>query len=908
MTLSWNEIRTRAIRFSHDWKDVKSEKSESQTFWNEFFEIFGISRRRVATYEKSVKLLEDKTGYIDLFWKGKLVVEHKSEGQNLDKAYYQALDYFQGLKEHELPKYIIVSDFKRFKIDDLDENKQYEFELKNLEKNIHLFDFILGHTKREYKDEDPVNIDAAELMGKLHDSLKDNGYEGHPLEALLVRLMFCLFADDTGIFENGYFTYYIDKKTNVDGSDVGMHLSTIFQILNTPTKKRQNNLDEELNTFPYINGKLFEEPLPIPSFDSVTRKLLLECCYFDWSKVSPAIFGSMFQSVMNPVSRRDIGAHYTSEKNILKTINSLFLDELRDEFNSHKNNKKYLEKLLQKISKMKFLDPACGCGTFLIIAYRELRKIQIEIHKRLRIKGKTTQKMISSIEDFDTDINVDAMYGIEILEFPAKIAEVALWLVDHQMNIELSNAFGDYYARLPLTTSPNIIQGNALQLDWEDIVPKTELTCILGNPPFAGKKRRSEEQNKDMELVCGEIKNYKILDYVCCWYVKAVEYIKDTEIKVGFVSTNSITQGEQVGILWDYLLNEKQINIHFAHRTFKWFNQAKSNAQVYVVIIGLATFEAKTKHLFDYETPSSDPIEQKANNINAYLVNQKDVVIKNQSKPICKVPDISFGSMPNDSGNFLFNDSEKAEFLANGNGAEKFIRPFISAREFLHNENRWCLWLKDANPSELKELPIIQERIKKVRDYRLNSKREATRNLAETPYLFGEIRQPDSGNYILIPRHSSEHRKYIPMAFLSSDNIAGDSCCIVKNASSYHFGILTSSMHMAWVRQVCGRIKSDYRYSNNLVYNNYPFPKNATPKQISSVETQVKNVLKMRKEFKNSSLADLYDPLGIPKKILDAHKKLDRAVERCYRAKTFKSDRERLEYLFELYNEYVNVR
>ena len=906
MTLSWNEIRKRAIKYSHDWKDVKSEKSESQTFWNDFFDIFGISRRRVATYEKSVKLFGDKKGYIDLFWKGKLIVEHKSEGQDLDKAYYQALDYFQGLKEQELPKYIIVSDFKRFKLDDLDENKQYEFELKDLDKNIHLFDFILGHTKREYKDEDPVNIKAAELMGKLHDSLKENGYEGHPLEVLLVRLMFCLFADDTGIFENGYFTYYIDKKTNVDGSDVGMHLSTIFQVLNTPTQKRQNNLDEELNNFPYINGKLFEEALPIPSFDSETRKMLLECCYFDWSKVSPAIFGSMFQSVMNPVSRRDIGAHYTSEKNILKTINSLFLDELRDEFNSHKNNKKYLEKLLQKISKMKFLDPACGCGTFLIIAYRELRKLQIEIHKQLRIKGKTTQKMISSIEDFDADINVDALYGIEILEFPAKIAEVALWLVDHQMNIELSNAFGDYYARLPLTTSPNIIQENALELNWEDIVPKTELTCILGNPPFAGKKRRNEEQNKDIELICGEIKNYGILDYVCCWYAKAAEYIKDTEIKVGFVSTNSITQGEQVGVLWDYLFNEMDIKIHFAHRTFKWLNQAKGNAQVYVIIIGFATFEAKNKHIFDYETPSSDPIEQKANNINSYLVNQKNIVIKNRSKPICKVPEISFGSMPNDGGNFLFNDLEKAEFLANGSDAEKFIRPFISAREFLHNENRWCLWLKDTTPSELKDLKNIRERVKNVRDYRLNSKRKATRNLAETPYLFGEIRQPDSGKYILIPLHSSEHRKYIPMAFLSHDNIVNNSCSIVKNATLYHFGILTSSMHMAWVRQICGRIKSDYRYSNNLVYNNFPFPKNATPKQISIVETQVKNVLKIRNVFKDSSLADLYDPIYMNKNLISAHKKLDRAVERCYRTKTFKSDLERLEYLFELYNKYVS--
>jgi hypothetical protein len=905
MTLSWNEIRKRAIEFSYEWKDEKSEKSESQSFWNDFFNIFGISRRRVATYEKSVKLFGDKNGFIDLFWKGKLIVEHKSEGKSLDKAYYQALDYFHGLSEDELPKYVLVSDFYRFRLDNIDKDEQHEFELKDLADNIHLFDFILGHTKREYKDEDPVNIKAAELMGELHDSLKENGYEGHPLEVLLVRLMFCLFADDTGIFERGHFTYYIENKTNIDGSDVGIHIMHIFQILDTSDDGRQQNLDEDLNNFPYINGRLFGENLPIPSFDSDARKILLKCCNFDWSRVSPAIFGSMFQSVMDSDERRDIGAHYTSEKNIIKTIDALFLDDLWHEFNSHKNNKKYLQQLLEKISKMKFLDPACGCGTFLIIAYRELRRLQIEIHKQLKKEGKYTQQMIANIEDFDSDLNVDSMYGIEILEFPARIAEVALWLVDHQMNKELSDAFGEYYVRLPLKTAPNIINGNALECDWNDVVSREELTCILGNPPFAGKKRRNKEQNADMETICGHIKNYGILDYVCCWHIKSAEYIKGTDIKVGLVSTNSIAQGEQVGILWDYLLNTMNIKINFAHRTFKWFNQAKGKAQVYVIIIGFAAFDSKSKYLFDYESVNSDPIEVKVDNINPYLVNQKDVIIKNRRKPICDVPEISFGSMPNDAGNFLFNDSEKEEFLASGKDAAKFIRPFISAKEFLHNKNRWCLWLKDATPSEIKKSPNVQERIKNVQEYRSKSTRKATMKLAETPYLFGENRQPYDGDYILIPRHSSENRKYIPMAFLSHDNIAGDSCVIVKNASLYHFGVLTSSMHMAWVKQICGRIKSDYRYSNTLVYNNYPWPKNPTSKQITDVENRVKELLDIRKKFKDSSLADLYDPLMIPKELTDAHNKLNRVVERCYMSKPFKSDLERLELLFELYDEYI---
>ena len=472
-----------------------------------------------------------------------------------------------------------------------------------------------GGEERSYEEEDPVNIKAAELMGNLHDSLKANGYDGHPLEVLLVRLMFCLFADDTGIFEKDQFTRYIKTKTKIDGSDVGLHLNAIFQTLNKPEEERQKNLDEELRLFRYVNGSIFEERFEDPSFDSDGRKILLECCHFDWSRVSPAIFGSLFQSVMDPKERRDLGAHYTSEENILKTVRALFLDDLRHEFELHKHNKRYLQEMLERIGAMKFLDPACGCGNFLIIAYRELRRLQIEIHKQLRkIEGQLGQRVLNI--EFAHDLNVDAMYGIEILEFPARIAEVALWLVDHQMNVELSKELGEYFARLPLEKAPNIVNENALKLDWKKIVPKEELTYILGNPPYVGKKKRSAEQNDDMSLICGNIKNYGILDYVCCWYVKTAEYIKDTKIKAGFVSTNSITQGEQVGLLWDYLLNEKKIKIHFAHRTFRWFNQARGKAQVYVVIIGFASFDTKLKLLYDYETPTSDPVGVKASNIN----------------------------------------------------------------------------------------------------------------------------------------------------------------------------------------------------------------------------------------------------------------------------------------------------
>jgi len=905
MPLSLNEIRARAIAFSNEWRDERRERAESQTFWNEFFSIFGIPRRKVASFEHPVTMLGEARGYIDLFWKGNLVVEHKSRGENLDKAYSQALDYFNELSNDELPKYVIVSDFARFRIYDLDNDGAItEFTLEDLAQHIHLFDFISGYTRRTYRDEDPVNIEAARLMGKLHDILKDSGYIGHPLELFLVRLMFCFFADDTGIFERGHFTWYVENKTNIDGSDLGNHITSIFQILDTPEENRQTNLDEDLASFSYVNGSLFEERLDIPYFNSVMRKLLLECCYFDWSKVSPAIFGSLFQSVMEDRDRRDLGAHYTSEKNISKTINCLFLDDLRAEYNSHINNKRYLGELLRKIGRIKIFDPACGCGTFLIISYRELRRLEVEIHRQIRKLEGASEQQVLDIEIFNRDINVDSMYGIELLEFPVRIAHVALWLVDHQINMEITNEFGIYYTRLPLTKTPNIIQGNALRLNWEEFVPKSDDVYIIGNPPYVGKKKRSDEQNEDMKLICSNIRNYGVLDYVACWYVKSADYITNTKIKVGFVSTNSITQGEQVGILGNYLLNENDITIHFAHRTFKWLNEARGNAQVYVVIIGFGAFDINHKRLFDYLTPQSDPMEKRVKNINAYLVNQDNIVISNRNEPICEVPRISFGSMPNDNGNLLFTDEDRDQFLSIEPDAAKYILPLISAREFIRGENRWCLWLKEADPAEIRGLREVQRRVNSVREYRLRSNRAATRRLAETPSLFGEIRQP-SNEYILIPLHSSENRKYIPMAFLSPNCIANNSCSVIENATLYHFGVLTSSMHMAWVRQVCGRIKSDFRYSNKLVYNNFPWSKNISSKQRRSVTDRARIVLTVRDEYVGNSLADLYDPNVMPERLLRAHRELDRVVDRCYRRNPFNSDLERLNFLFSLYQTYI---
>lgn len=903
--LTQKEIRDRAAIFAHEWADVSREKAEAQTFWNEFFNIFGITRRRVASFEEPVKRLGDKKGSIDLFWKGNLIVEHKSKGENLDTAYTQALDYFPGIKEQELPKYVLVSDFARFRLYDLEEDKKYEFTLESLPNNIHRFGFISGYTKRTYKDEDPVNIRVAMKMGELHDALLESGYSGHDLEVFLVRLVYCLFADDTGIFPKDHFHYSIERNTKEDGSDTGSLIETIFQVLNTSPEKRQKTLSEELQQFQYVNGMLFEERLPLPMFNKYMREILLECCSFDWGKVSPAVFGSLFQSIMDPKKRRNIGAHYTAERNILKVVRGLFLDELYREFESVKNDYRKLRQFHDRIAKLRFFDPACGCGNFLIISYRELRRLEIEILRQLHVLSGAVGVQLETDVSSLSRIDVDAFYGIEIEEFPARIAEVALWLTDHQMNMELSAEFGQTIVRLPLRKSPHIVHGNSLRTDWEMLVPKASETTlyILGNPPFVGKQHRTEEQNHDMEKVCGDVAGYGVLDYVCAWYVKAAQYIQNTRIKVAFVSTNSITQGEQVGVLWQYLLN-KGIKIHFAHRTFRWSSEAKGVAQVYCVVIGFAAFEAPVKRLYDYDTPSSEPMEVAAKNINPYLIDADDLVIVNRGKPICNVPEMMYGSKPTDGGYLLLTDEEKEELLRKEPDASGFIHPLISADEFINGRNRWCLWLKDASPTQIRKMPEVMKQVEAVKEFRQNSKKEATRRLADVPYLFGEPRQPEY-DYVVIPRHSSEHRKYVPMGFFSKDYILHDSCSSLPQATLYHFGILTSAMHMAWMRQVCGRIKSDYRYSNQLVYNNFPWPESPTDKKQEQVANAAQKVLDARAEFPDASLADLYDPNAMPKKLLDAHKALDVAVDACYRPSGFKTELERLRYLFELYRKYT---
>lgn len=946
MALSWNEIKDRALHFSKEWASTSNEEADAKPFLVEFFNVFGISSKRVGTFEHRVKKLDEKDGYIDLLWKGTILIEMKSRGKNLDRAYQQAIDYTHGLKQHELPKYILVSDFENFRLYDLEEDKHLEFKLNELVNNVQHFGYILGYQKKVYKEQDPANIKAAELMGKLHDRLKEIGYTGHPLEVYLVRILFLMFSEDTTIFNKQQFQDYLEQRTNEDGSDLAAKLQELFQVLNTPNENRFKNLDEQLADFPYVNGKLFEEILPMASFDSKMRLALLDCCYIDWSKISPAIFGSMFQSVMNPTERRNLGAHYTSETNILKLIKPLFLDDLWREFESIKGNKNKLPEFHKKLSTLRFLDPACGCGNFLVITYRELRLLELEILRALNTSGQRVMDVSSIIW-----LDVDMMYGIEYEEFPARIAEVAMWLIDHQMNMLISNEFGQYFARLPLKKAAKIVNGNALQTDWNSLIRNQDITItanntivtvndpeleyttvniktsnltiidlrtakeeiiqvknsfdfILGNPPFLGKSNQNSEQKADMDKVFAGYKGTGVLDYVTAWYLKAAQVIQNTKTKVAFVSTNSISQGEQVGILWNILFNQYKIKIHFAHQTFTWKNEAKGNAAVHVVIIGFANFDSNNKSLYEYNDIKGEPHLLKVKNINPYLVESKDILLSKRTNTICKSPIMNYGSMPNDGGHLLLNETEKEELILKEPQSSKFIKRFVMGEELINNIPRYCLWLVNIKPEELSMFPEILKRVKSVYEIRISSNRETTNKLAQFPTIFGEIRQPQS-QYIALPRVSSVNRKFIPIAIFEKDVIAGDKVYTISSDSKYVFGILNSTMHMCWMRVTSGRLKSDYSYSNQLTYNNFPWPENPTEKQVKAIEAAAQKVLDARLQFPNSSLADLYDPLTMPPALVKAHNELDKAVDLAYRSQPFTSEANRMVYLFELYEKYT---
>jgi hypothetical protein len=908
-SISWSEIRQRALHFAHEWKGESRESAEKQSFWNDFFKVFGLERRSVASFEEPVRNIKGKYGFIDLFWKGVVLVEHKSQGKDLSAAKSQAFQYIQDLlragEREVIPRYVIISDFESFALHDLDsDSNSVEFALRELPQNVKSFAFLRGETSLRLDPEDPANEKACMVMADLHDKLKSGGFDEHELERFLVRVLFCLFAEDTGIFEPSSFTSFIKNYTRPDGSDLGAQLNALFEVLNTPGHKRQKGLDDSLVIFPYVNGQLFAERLGFANFNSLMRSSLIECCEFQWAKISPAVFGSLFQGVMASKARRQVGAHYTSERDILKLIRSLFLDQLKEELEAildDRSNRRAsnLKAFQLKLRSLRFLDPACGCGNFLILAYRELRRLELRVLlERFPAQQVTDIKSVCSVD-------VDQFYGIEFLEWPVRIAEIGMWLIDHQMNREVAEAMGQSFVRLPLQAAPHIVHANALKIAWEDVLSPKDCSFILGNPPFVGKKEQSDTQKDDMRQIWGKTKGAGNLDYVTGWYLKTAQYIKNSEVRCAFVSTNSISQGEQVGTLWSELFGKYRLKIYFAHRTFAWQSETKGKANVHVVIIGFCSQDISPKYLYEYEKLKGEPVVSVVTNINPYLVEGGDVFIRSRSSPLNGAPKVSYGSMMIDKersagvdeGLILSSESRK-QILEEAPAFEPYIRRLFGGDEFLNGTERWCLWLVGAPPELLRMSQLVHARIEKVREFRAHSKRPQTKALASTPSLFGEIRQPNS-TYLLIPKVSSETRFYLPIGFMDPSSIASGSTLIIPDANLYHFGILSSNMHNAWMRTVAGRMKSDYQYSANIVYNNFPWP--ADLQGSEKIEDAAQAVIEERAKFPNSTLAALYDPIAMPSTLAKAHAVLDKMVDKAYRSKPFQSDRKRVEFLFELF-------
>ncbi len=973
MRLSWAEIKTRAIAFSQEFKDARDEKSQAQTFWLKFFEAFGVESHRVGVFESRVRKLNKRVGFADYFWPGLVLIEHKSAGESLEIASDQAADYCINLKEGEHPRFLLVCDFQNFWLKDLADSTELRFNLKDLPQHVSSFGFILGQQTSRVQANDPINERAVKKLSLLHSALRRDGYKRHPLQLLLVRLLFCMFADKTGLFEpKDRFTDLIERGTSPDGSNVGQVLTQLFDELDTELSERQSKAPGWFKDFPYVNGKLFEEKIRTASFDGHMRELLLDCCALDWARISPAVFGSMFQHIMDAEGldskhdlRRELGAHYTSEDNILKLIGPLFLDELKMELEKAKGSIKALFEFQKKLRRLHFFDPACGCGNFLVITYRELRLLELAVFDAVKTQAmrKPGLSGLVALDAFQKEmVDVNQFSGIEIEEFPARVAQVAMWLVDHQMNIQSSERLEAWLPRLPLKNSANIRIGNALDLDWAQLCPPEHTHFILGNPPFVGKQMQTPEQKASMErLLAGAgIAGGGVLDLVAGWYIKAGQYLagsaaaqanerkkefKDAafakakqvswmdepetasqaadkaarqslddifalaeaqdlasreKIKIAFVSTNSICQGEQVGLLWSWMMRQG-ISIEFAHRTFKWSNEASGKAAVHCVIIGFGLAgrvdKVKPKRLFDYldefgvSEASGTLVEEEAEQINPYLVDAAQVVLPSRRQAVCAVSPIVFGSMPNDGGHLLLSEDDKTELLNFEPDAAPYLRQFLGADEFLNNSPRYCLWLQGIETQKLAKLPKVRQRIAAVKKHRLSSARAATRKLAEEPHLFGEIRQPDSGKYILIPLHSSENRRYVPLGFADAEIICGNANALIPDATFYHFAILTSAMHMAWVRYTCGRLKSDFRYSANIVYNNFPWPELDSGKAKdaalrSEIEAAGQAVLDSRATHQAgaepASLATLYDPNTMPADLRAAHLALDALVDKAY--------------------------
>ena len=909
MVVATNELRVRARRFSHDWKDAVYEKGETQAFYEAFFRIFDVERRAVARYEERVTLLDNTRGYIDLHWPGTLLVEQKSAGRSLAAAREQALRYFDGLDNAAQPRYLLLCNFQEFELEDLDEREVTRFRLADLAKHIDKFAFIMGVQPRRFTDQDPVNIRASELVGAIHDSLLSSGYGGESLQRLMVRLVFCFFAEDSGIFPQDAFLNLIERRTTADGATLGQWLTNLFEVLDTPEEERQTYLDEQLNAFPYVDGDLFEGALPMPSFTAELRESVLDAAWFNWDGISPAIFGSLFQSIMDPSERRASGAHYTSEQAILKVIEPLFLDELRAEFDRARRRRSpavreaALRDLQKKLGSLKLLDPACGCGNFLIVAYRELRELEIAILKRLHPSGVSTAALdVSQISMID----VDQFYGIELNDFACLIAEAALWMMDHIMNRRMGDELGRTFARIPLTAAPHIHHEDALEIDWNEVLPAGECSYVFGNPPFVGSQLRSAMQGRQLQRAAGLNGGTGHLDYVTAWFFRAGQYVQAEQAKIAFVATNSITQGEQVATMWPVLLERYDLEITFAHRTFEWSSEARGKAHVHVVIIGLAprAVAPSRRVLYSYADLRGSPQRTEHAVLAPYLLDggalaDPNIAVRTSRTPLNGLPPLSYGTQPIDGGHFILNREERAALLTECPEAAPFIRPYLGAREFINREERWILHLRDAEPALLTDCERLRQIVQDVRAFRRRSRSPEARELAEHPNRFAQTCAPEEP-FLVIPETSSSRRSYVPIGWLEPPAVPSNALRVIEGASKPVFALLCSAMHNAWLAQIGGRLKSDYRFSTSLVYNTFPVPE-LNDDRLQALSAAAEGVLDARARFAGESLANLYAPDLMPADLRDAHRQLDRAVDRLYRRRRFASDRERAEHLLGMY-------
>ena len=925
VTLNKKEILHRAYRFMKDYADADYEMGQAQDFIRDLCEVFGFSHKRLVSFEQRVKKLGGGKGRIDGFYPGKLLIEMKSRGQDLDKAYVQATEYLPGLTDAELPDYILVCDFDQLRLYKRDGHSDpiCSHGLKDFDKHIDAYLFLAGFEAEAQAAQIAVNEDAARKIAGLHDAMREGGYSGADLERYMVRLLFCLFADDTGIFEtDGAFARYIRQHSKADGSDLDGMLQNLFDTLNRAPDKRPKNLPDELRVFPYINGSVFGGRLECCYFDGAARRMLLGCAEdFDWSTISPAIFGSLFQAVIHhdgegqqakSSKRRELGAHYTSETNILRVIQPLFLDTLEARLRTAKRSKKALDDFLKHLRQLMFFDPACGCGNFLVVAYREIRRLELEAAEALLLiaqKSRAVSDTLDATQFGQIQCDVHQFHGIEIEASAAHIATVALWLTDHQENQRASRALGGNFTRLPLEKKANIVCANALATDWAGVLAPSNCDYLIGNPPFVGAKFMGEAQRADAVRVFGSIKNAGLLDFVATWFVKAAHYVNaGPTVRAAFVSTNSITQGEQVGVLWSWMLAQG-MKIQFAHRTFQWSNDAKGVAAVHCVIIGFGAASLPGKVIYQYDDIRGEPLAVAASNINPYLIDAPDVLLPSRSKPICDVPEIGIGNKPIDGGHYLFTAEEKAEFLKLEPGARKFFRRWLGADEFLNGWERWCLWLGDCPASELRAMPEAMKRVQAVKRSRLASKSAPTQKLAATPTRFHVENMPTTP-YLVLPEVSSERRLFIPFGFEQPSTLCSNLVKIAPAASLFHFGVLSSTMHNAWMRATCGRMKSDYRYSKDIVYNNFPWPGHGSKKAMAkaqraqtAIETAAQAVLDARAACSGQSLADLYDPLAMPAVLRRTHQKLDKAVDAAYAYQGGTDDAARVAFLFVLYKQ-----